>query len=123
MTKYYEYTITRPYQKEWMDAWVKAEAHLGLHNSFFLIKDGMVEQYVDGEESEKFHKFVKNIGEEFFNDLCESFFQAIKDKDKVEMFYALTIFDEMDNYNLGTPAMKIRLKRVRETTHEISYKI
>ncbi len=123
MTKYYEKTVRRPYQKEWLDAWAKAEASLGLKNSFFLIKNGMVEQYVDGDEAEKFHDYVRNLSEDEFNDICNNFFIAIADKDKFEMFKALTIFDEMDNHSLGTDNMQKRLMRVRESTHEISYKI
>ncbi len=123
MTKYFERSVTRQYAKEWMSAWVTAEASLGLNNSFFLIKDGMVTQYVDSDESEKFHKFVENLTEEEFNKICDDFFEAIEKKDKVEMFKALTIFDEMDNYSLGNENMKRRLMRVRESTHEISYKL
>ena len=121
MTKYYERSVTRKYRKDWMDAWAEAEASLGLKNSFFLIENGMVTQYVDSDEAEKFHEFVKTMPEEVFNLMCEDFFEAIKKEDKVEMFKALTIFDEMDNYSLGTPSMKRRLMRVRESTHEISY--
>ena len=123
MTKYYEKTVRRPYQKEWLDAWAKAEASLGLKNSFFLIKNGMVEQYVDGEEAENFHDYVRNLSEGEFDKICEDFFKAIKNKDKFEMFKALTIFDEMDNHRLGTDSMQRRLMRVRESTHEVSYKI
>ena len=123
MTKYYEKVCTRPYQKEWLEAWAKAEADMGLKNSFFLIENGMVTQFVDGDEAEEFHKHVKSLTEDEFNVICDNFFTAIKKKDKVGMFGALTIFDEMDNYNLGTDDMKRRLKRVRESTHEVSYKI
>lgn len=123
MTKYYEKSVTRKHVKEWMQPWIKAEDSLGLKNSFFLIEDGMVTQYCDSEEAEKFHEMVKNLTEERFNLICEMFFNAIKVKNKVKMFEALTIFDEMDNHDLGTPAMKRRLMRVREATHEISYKI
>lgn len=125
MTQYYEKSVTRQYQKEWMDAWVEAEASLGLKNSFFLIEDGMVTQYVDGEEAEAFHKMVKNMKDYEFDILCNNFEKEIKKKkpDKVKMFKALTIFDEMDNYDLGNDLMKARLKEVRESTHEIPYKI
>ena len=123
MTKYYEKVCTRQYSKEWLDAWAKAEASLGLNNSFFLIENGMVRQYVDSDEAEVFHEFVKNLTEDDFNIICEDFFKAIEDKDKVAMFKALTIFDEMDNYNLGSDDMKRRLMRLRKETHEVSYKI
>lgn len=123
MTKYYERSVNRKYRKEWMEAWAEAEAELGLKNTFFLIKDGMVTEYVDSDEAEKFHKYVENITELGFNVFCEDFFDALKKKDKVEIFKALTIFDEMDNYSIGTPAMKRRLMRVREATHDAWYKI
>ena len=123
MTKYYEKVCTREYQKEWLEAWVKAEASLGLKNSFFLIENGQVTQFADGEEAEKFHKYVKKLTDEQFNMICVNFFIAIEKKDKINMFRALTIFDEMDAHNLGTENIKRRLKRVREATHEISYNI
>lgn len=123
MTQYYEKTVTRPYQKEWLDAWAKAEASLGLKNSFFLIEDGQVTQFVDGDEAQKFHEFVKDMKEEQFDKICDNYFIAIKKKDKVGQHYALTIFDEMDTYSLGTDAMKRRLMRVRKKTHKESYKI
>ncbi len=121
MTKYFERSVTRQYAREWLSAWATAEASLGLNNSFFLIKDGMVTQYVDSDEAEVFHEFVKGLTEEEFNEICNNFFKAIDNKDKIEMFKALTIFDEMDNYSLGNETMKRRLMRVRESTHEISY--
>lgn len=123
MNKYFERSVTRPYQKELLNAWATAEAKFGLKNSFFLIKDGMVTQYVNSDEAESFHEFVEKITEDEFNIICEDFFQAIEKKDKIGMFKALTIFDEMDNYSLGTENMKRRLMRVRESTHEVSYKI
>lgn len=83
----------------------------------------MVTQYVDGEEAKEFHNMVKNMPEEIFNSYCDNFFVAIKRKDKVAMFRALAIFDEMDAHNLGTDSMKRRLKRVRESTHEVAYNI
>ena len=119
----YEKTVTRKHHKEWLEAWIKAEASLGLKNSFFLIEDGMVTQFVDSDEAKKFYEYVKNMSEEVFENICDDFFKAIEEKDKYQMFKALTIFDEMDNYDLGTESMKRRLKRVRESTHEISYKI
>ena len=64
MTKYYEKSVTRQHNKAWLHAWIDAEAQLGLKNSFFLIDNGMVTQYVDGEESERFHEFVKKITED-----------------------------------------------------------
>ena len=123
MTKYYERSVTRQHKKEWLDAWARAEASLGLKNSFFLINNGMCTQYVDSDEGEKFHEFVKNLTEDEFNEICDNFFEAIKGEDKIEMFKALTIFDEMDNYSLGNENMKRRLLRVRISTHEISYKL
>ena len=124
MTKYYEKIESiRKYQKDWLEAQAKAEASLGLNNTFFLIEDGKVTQFVDRDEAEKFHEWVKNMSEDVFNLHCEDFYQAIELNDKTMMFTALTIFDEMDNYNLGTPAMKRRLKKIRESTHEISYEI
>lgn len=121
MTKYYERSVTRQYAKEWMHPWATAEASLGLMNSFFLIDHGMVTQYVDSDEAEKFHKYVKNITEKEFNEICDNYFEAINKKDKVGQFKALTIFDEMDNYSIGTEGMKRRLMRVRTSTHELAY--
>ena len=90
---------TRPYDKDWLDSWIKAEESLGLKKSKFIIENGMVTQFVDEKEAENFHEYVKEISEEIFDLMCDNFFDAIKNEDKIRMFKALSIFDEMDNNN------------------------
>ncbi|KKN59807.1 hypothetical protein LCGC14_0538050 [marine sediment metagenome] len=122
MTKYYEKIESmRKFDKEWVKAQEKAESSLGMDDSYTINENGMVTRFINCDQADAFHNYVRNMKEEVFNVFCEMFFLAIKVKDKVEMFKALTIFDEMDNYNLGNPSMRRRLKRIREATHEVSY--
>lgn len=121
MKYYYKIETMRKYDKEWVEAQLKAEDSLGMPDNFILNNNGLTIQFVESEQADKFQEFVTTYTEEEFDKLCNNFFKAIKNKDKYNMFLALSIFDEMDNYNLGTPSMKRRLKRVREATHEISY--
>ncbi len=124
MTKYYEKIESmREYNEEWVKAQEEAETSLGMEDSYTLNENGMVTRFINCNQADAFHEYVKNMTEEIFNAFCEMFFVAVKVEDKVQMFKALAVFDEMDNYDLGTPAMKRRLKRVRESTHKISYEI
>lgn len=104
-------------------AWNKGEEELGLKNSLFICEDGIMEQYVESKEGEKFHNFVKNISEEEFNSICDEFLKALNQKDLAKMHKALAVFDEMDNYNFGTDVMKRRLLRIRTSTEAESYNL
>ena len=122
--KNFEKTVTR--MNETTNSilkWTEGEKKLGLHNSLFIGENGNVTQYVDSDEAEEFHNYVKHLSEEEFNEICDEFFEAIKNKDLGIMHKALAVFDEMDNYSLGTENMRRRLLRIREATHEEAYKI
>ena len=124
MTKYFERACTRiGKNSNSVMSWSKGEEPLGLKNSFFICENGTVTQYVDCEEAEKFHEYIKNLSEEEFNKICNEFFEAIENEDLSKMHEALAVFDEMDNYNLGTEDMKKRLLRVRKSTESASYEI
>ncbi len=124
MTKYFEKTVTR--MNENLNntlAWMKGEKELGLKNSLFICEDGVLTQYVDSEEGEKFHEMVKNLTEEEFDEICDNFFIAIENKNLANMHKALAIFDELDNYpKLVKENMLRRLRRIRELTHTEAYK-
>ncbi len=124
MTKYFEKCVTRMglTDKDAI-AWALGERGLGLKNSLFVCENGVLTQYCDREEGEKFHEFIKNLTEEEFDKICEDFFEAIENKDLVKMHMALAVFDEIDNYSLGNEYIKQRLRRVREATQEESYKL
>ncbi len=125
MTKFYTRGSTRMYSDENIDAWIKAEENLGLKNSIFFHHNGTTDQWIDFDEGEKFHDWVKSkikVGS-YFHDLCEIYFETIKDKDKVKQFEALAIFNEIDEHpEIATEDQLRRLKRVRESTHEEIYK-
>lgn len=105
-------------------AWAEGEKNLGIRNSLFVMDNGVVTQYVDVEEGEKFYNDLKkNLTEEYFNKIVEKFFKAIKDKDEVKIWECSAIFDEIDNYpEIANDDILMRLERVRKSTHEIIYK-
>ena len=125
MTKVYEKGATRFYNLDLLDFWIEAEENLGLKNSQFFIDNGKITQYYDSEEGERFYLWVvdslQNDG--WFDSICEQFFQAIKNKDKVKLFECLAIFNEIDEHSLGDDDVQRRLLRVREETHDVIYKL
>ena len=128
MTKLYKNLrlgATRMYSEENTKAWIKAEENLGLKNSLFITINGVTTQYYDVDEGEEFHRCVKEDlqKEGWFDELCEYFFEVIKNKDKVAMFRGLAIFNEIEEHlEIATEDQLRRLKRVRESTHEEIYK-
>ncbi len=122
--KCYEQTCTRIGEtSDTIKAWAKGEGEVGIKDSLFICENGRVEQYVESSEGKKFNDFVKNLSEEKFNNICDEFFVAIRNKDLVRMHKALAVFDEMDNYEFGTDSMKRRLLRIRSVTESKSYEI
>ncbi len=119
--KYYKVETMKKWNQEWIDAQIEAEASYGMEDNHFFVKDGTVTQVVNCDQADSFYDFVKTMPEEVFEKMCDEFYKAIEDKDKVAMFRALTIFDEMDQHDLGTDAMKRRLMRVRKKTQKESY--
>ncbi|MGR3175083.1 MAG: hypothetical protein ACUZ8N_10845 [Candidatus Scalindua sp.] len=112
------------YSKENVEAWIKAEQNLGLKKSVFITINGTTTQYYDEEEGEVFYEMVKILCKDLILNLWfENYLIAIKEKDKVEQFKALSIFNEIDEHpELATNDQLRRLKRIRESTHEDIYK-
>ncbi len=104
-------------------AWAKGEARLGLNNSLFVCVNGNVTQYVDSREGEIFYEIIKNMSDEKFNLICEEFFNAVEKKDLETMHIGLAIFNELDEYNLGSETIKRRLLRIRISTEKEAYNI
>lgn len=114
------------YSLDLVKAWTAGEENLGIKNSLFIMKNGVITQFVDCDEGEKFHEDLKqNLKKDnYFNDICESFFEAIENKDKVKMFECLAIFNEIDNYpEIANEDILRRLMRVRKTTEGEIYKL
>jgi len=125
MTEWFEKVCTRLNMSD-KDTikWSKGEYYLGLNNSLFICEDGEMTQYVDGDEAQEFHEWVCRLTEDDFNEICDNFFKALEKKDLESMHMGLAVFDELDNYpDIGTLEMRRRLKRIRETTDEESYKL
>ena len=122
MTKSFEKGVTRLGESDKsVMCWAKGEASMGLQNSLFVCAKGAVTQYFDTEEGEKFYEYVKNMSNENFNKICEEFFDAIENRDLEKMHKALAVFNEMDEYGLGSSYQKRRLLRIRETTESKAY--
>ncbi len=114
------------YSDENLDAWIKAEENLGLKNSQFFHHNGTTEQWIDSDEGEKFHDWLKKCLRDvsiWFEAICDNYFLSLKEKDKVKQFECLAIFNEIDEHpEIATEDQLRRLKRVRESTHEEIYK-
>ena len=79
------------------------------------------------EEGNKVHDAIKEFLkiDERFDELVENFVYLIAKKQEIqaEMMVALIIFDEIDKYpEIASSEVKRRLMRIRESTHEESYK-
>ena len=122
--KYFERVCTRIGENSnSIKAWAEGEKLVGLNNSLFICIDGTAVQYCDSDEGEIFFEMVENMIPERFDEVCDEFFKAVKNKDLISMHEGLAIFNEMDEYDLGTGDMKRRLKRIRESTQDESYKL
>ena len=123
MVRYYELAVTRMYSAELVEAWAKGEANLGLKDSFFVMKNGVVEQYINSDEGEKFHEDLKKkLTTEYFGEICDKFYKAIDEDDKVKMFECLCVFGEIDEYpDIANPDILRRLMRVRQSTQHLIY--
>ena len=127
MTEYFEKSVTRlGINSESAMAWAKGESRIGLiglKNSLFICINGNMTQYINSIEGEMFHEYVKNLTDEIFNEICEGFFEAVDNKDLETMHIGLAIFNELDEYNLGSEHIKKRLLRIRESTEKAAYDI
>ena len=121
MSRVYIPGATRVYNDDLLDAWIEAEENLGLNNSLFFWKNGMTEQWVDSEEAEEFFNKVKKLD---FDKVFDDYFNAIEKKDKIKIFECLAVFNELDEHpEIANAEINRRLKRVRESTHEVIYKL
>ena len=127
-------TCTRRLSDEDIEIWKKGEIELKkligveMHSKFVRVGD-KVDIYYDEEEGNEVYNAIKELlTDEWFNNLCDDFFELIKQKKMgkdidVKMMPALIIFDEIDNYpEIASDYIKRRLMRVRTNTHEESYK-
>jgi len=124
-------------------AWYEGESEelkrvlsLGFFNTIFLVENDSICVYYEEEEIENFYKVLDGLlTEDFFNNLCDDFFELIKRAEKVssseeifkimiESWPALTIFHEISNYpEYANEDMLRRLERVRKTTEDFSYNL
>ncbi len=114
------------YSLDLVEFWAEAEENLGLKNSMFFIDNGVVTQWYNVEEGEGFYLWIVNQlqNNNWFDEVVEKFFRAVNKKDKVGIFEGLTVFDEIDNHpEIANEDVLRRLKRVRESTHEIIYNL
>ena len=125
MVKYFEKCTTRMNKNlATVKAWAKGQEKVGLVDHIFICQNGKVVEYLDSEQGEEFHNRVKGMTEEDFDNVCTGFFQALEEKNLENMYPGLVVFDELDNFpELGTKEMRIRLGRIRESTHEKSYQL
>lgn len=121
--KNFEHCVTRMNENlDSVKSWAKGEMRLGL-NGLFICENGTVEEYVKEKEGRDFHEFVKNLTSEEFEDICRIYFEGLEKKDLAMIHSALAVFDEMDQYDLGTYDMKRRLLRIRHATQNQPYEI
>ena len=125
MDNYYEETCTRMYDLDLVKQWAKAEEDLGLTKSIFISIGGIVTQFIDSKEGEKFHKELKEKLEEelYFGEVCDYFLNAIKEKKIVNMFRALAVFNEIDEYpEIANAEILRKLMEIRVSTESEIYK-
>lgn len=109
---------------------------VGLFNTLFISSKNTIVIYYDCRESEIFHEKLKEIlTEEFFDNLCENFFDLTEQADNcktnekvynllAKSFPILTIFDEISKYpEIASNHIIRRLERVRKTTEAFAYDI
>ncbi len=141
--KKYKKALTRECSLFDVKAWYKGEseelkklAGIGYFNHLFVCKNGFMTLYYDLEEAEIFDEWFKEkFTEDFFNKVCDNFYELINSIEVVEsdeeifdlsvkMWPALFFFDELSKYpELGNSDMIRRLIRVRKTTETASYKL
>lgn len=142
MNKYKE-SVTRECSLFDVKAWYEGESKelkkltcVGFFNHIFVSKNGLVTLYYNIEESEKFDEWLEeNFTEDFFNELCDGFFDLVCKIDNmqsneeifnlyVKMWPALSIFDELSKYpDWGNDVMIRRLIRIRKSTESASYEL
>lgn len=124
-------------------AWYEGESDelkrilgFGFYNTIFVVKNRNVEFYYDEEECDRFYEILdEKLEEDFFNNLCDGFFELIEASNDAETnaeifeimvkcWSALVIFNELSLYpEYGNDFMLRRLVRVRKTTEAFSYEL
>ena len=124
-------------------AWYKGESEefkkwtgFGFLNTLFVSRNNLVTVYYDQEEVKKFNEVLdKKLDEEFFDNICNDFFELIESAKGVEdgktifdistkCWPALMIFDEISKYpEWADENMLHRLTRVRQTTQDFYYNL
>jgi len=137
----YKEDVTRESSLFDIKAWYEGESNelekwigFGFFNHIFVSRGGNVTLYYNTEEGDRFHEVLnEKLTEDFFDKLCESFFELIEQKNNlnsegeifelyVRIWPALSIFDELSKYpEFGNEDMIRRLIRVRETTESFAY--
>ena len=120
-------------------AWYEGESKelekwlgFGLYNTLFISRYNVVTFHYDSGEAGEFHEVLKEkLTEDFFNNLCENFFELIESPANtnediyrllVKCFPALMIFDEISKYpEITSDDIIRRLERVRKNTESFSY--
>ncbi len=130
--KEYIKSTTRMMSLPEVEEWYQGESEelkkligFGFDNHLFISENGVVTLYYDNDEGEKFHEILKeNLTEEFFDEICDKFVEAMGEGSLIKAWPMLTIFDEIDNYSeLATPNMLRRLMRIRNSCHEFFYNL
>ena len=107
----------------------------GFSNTIFVYEGGRVTVYYDLEECDLFEKSMEeNLDDNFFNELCEVFFNLIEEAKgpmslqevrniSVSAWPIICIFDQISKYPEWdeTGNMIRRLERVRKTTESFHY--
>ena len=131
MKEYIKSTIrmmSLPEIKEWYEGesgGLKKLIGFGFENHLFISENGVVTLYYDNDEGEKFHDVLKEkLTEEFFDEICDKFVEAMEEGSLINAWPMLTVFDEIDNYpELATPEILRRLMRIRSSFHEFFYNL
>ncbi|MDP2947306.1 MAG: hypothetical protein Q8N88_04260 [Nanoarchaeota archaeon] len=104
----------------------------GYFNHIFVVENNNVTVYYDNEEAEKVWRALeKNFSEEFFDKLCDFYFEQIENQNPdnfeilVKIWPALSIFDEISKYpeDFANEYILRRLIRIRKSTQNFYYRL
>tara|TARA_Y100000310_G_scaffold185141_1_gene185228 strand:+ start:276 stop:848 length:573 start_codon:yes stop_codon:yes gene_type:complete len=136
-------SIQRPSSLTDIKAWhlgesIELEKWLGcgFFNHIFVSEKDLVRVYYNHKEEEKFWNILKQkLNPDFFNEICNYFFQLIEDSEQtdshnelfninIKCWPAWTIFDYISKYpEIASEDIVRRLIRVRKTTEAFSYEL
>ena len=135
--------IKREYSLTDIKIWHKGESDnlkkligFGFNNHLFVSRNGIVTLYYEKNEGDEFDNILdEKLTEEFFDEICNKFFELIEkseffgsDEEIIDLLEEcwpiFTIFDEVSKYpEYGTPEMLERLFRIRRRTESFSYNL